>query len=64
MTTASLLTAQRRLSPDAYHTSSAAHSWPTDHLYSPGHQLPPYMEQIADSGADAWIVTWAGGGFG
>ncbi|HNS03879.1 MAG TPA: substrate-binding domain-containing protein [Anaerolineae bacterium] len=23
----------------------------------------PYMEQIADSGADAWIVTWAGGGF-
>jgi branched-chain amino acid transport system substrate-binding protein len=23
----------------------------------------PYMEQIANSGADAWIVTWAGGGF-
>ena len=23
----------------------------------------PYMEQIADSGAEAWIVTWAGGGF-
>jgi branched-chain amino acid transport system substrate-binding protein len=23
----------------------------------------PYMEQIMDSGADAWIVTWAGGGF-
>jgi branched-chain amino acid transport system substrate-binding protein len=23
----------------------------------------PYMEQILDSGADAWIVTWAGGGF-
>ena len=22
-----------------------------------------YMEQILDSGADAWIVTWAGGGF-
>ena len=23
----------------------------------------PYMEQIAESGAEAWIVTWAGGGF-
>lgn len=23
----------------------------------------PYMEQIGDSGAEAWIVTWAGGGF-
>jgi branched-chain amino acid transport system substrate-binding protein len=23
----------------------------------------PYMEQVLDSGADAWIVTWAGGGF-
>jgi branched-chain amino acid transport system substrate-binding protein len=23
----------------------------------------PYMEQILDSGADAWIVTWAGAGF-
>jgi len=23
----------------------------------------PYMEQILNSGADAWIVTWAGGGF-
>ncbi|OQY24097.1 MAG: hypothetical protein B6I34_03985 [Anaerolineaceae bacterium 4572_32.1] len=23
----------------------------------------PYMEQILDSGAEAWIVTWAGGGF-
>ena len=23
----------------------------------------PYMEQILDSGADSWIVTWAGGGF-
>ena len=23
----------------------------------------PYMEQILDSGADAWLVTWAGGGF-
>ncbi|MCB9138595.1 MAG: substrate-binding domain-containing protein [Caldilineaceae bacterium] len=26
-------------------------------------EFTPYMEQIADSGADAWIVTWAGGGF-
>jgi branched-chain amino acid transport system substrate-binding protein len=23
----------------------------------------PYMEQILNSGADTWIVTWAGGGF-
>jgi branched-chain amino acid transport system substrate-binding protein len=23
----------------------------------------PYMEQILNSGAEAWIVTWAGGGF-
>jgi len=23
----------------------------------------PYMEQVLDSGAEAWIVTWAGGGF-
>lgn len=23
----------------------------------------PYMEQILDSGAEAWLVTWAGGGF-
>lgn len=23
----------------------------------------PYMDQILDSGAEAWIVTWAGGGF-
>jgi branched-chain amino acid transport system substrate-binding protein len=23
----------------------------------------PYMEQILDSGAEAWYVTWAGGGF-
>ena len=26
-------------------------------------EFTPYMEQILDSGADAWIVTWAGGGF-
>jgi len=23
----------------------------------------PYMEQLLDSGAEAWMVTWAGGGF-
>jgi branched-chain amino acid transport system substrate-binding protein len=23
----------------------------------------PYMEQILNSGAEAWVVTWAGGGF-
>lgn len=23
----------------------------------------PYMEQIANAGAEAWIVTWSGGGF-
>jgi len=23
----------------------------------------PYMEQVLDSGAESWIVTWAGGGF-
>lgn len=26
-------------------------------------EFTPYMEQILDSGAEAWIVTWAGGGF-
>ncbi|MCO6449895.1 MAG: substrate-binding domain-containing protein [Caldilineales bacterium] len=26
-------------------------------------EFTPYMEQILDSGADAWLVTWAGGGF-
>ncbi|MBN1138189.1 MAG: ABC transporter substrate-binding protein, partial [Anaerolineae bacterium] len=26
-------------------------------------EFTPYLEQIYDSGADAWIVTWAGGGF-
>lgn len=26
-------------------------------------EFTPYMETILDSGADAWIVTWAGGGF-
>jgi branched-chain amino acid transport system substrate-binding protein len=26
-------------------------------------EFTPYLEQIYDSGAEAWIVTWAGGGF-
>jgi branched-chain amino acid transport system substrate-binding protein len=26
-------------------------------------EFTPYMETILDSGAEAWIVTWAGGGF-
>jgi branched-chain amino acid transport system substrate-binding protein len=26
-------------------------------------EFTPYMEQILNSGADAWIATWAGGGF-
>lgn len=26
-------------------------------------EFTPYMEQILNSGAEAWIVTWAGGGF-
>ena len=26
-------------------------------------EFTPYMEQIAKSGAEAWIVTWAGAGF-
>lgn len=26
-------------------------------------EFTPYMEQILNSGADAWIVTWAGAGF-
>ncbi|MCP4168903.1 MAG: ABC transporter substrate-binding protein [Chloroflexi bacterium] len=36
-----------------------------DDIYAPldTTEFTPYMEQILDSGADAWIVTWAGGGF-
>ncbi len=36
-----------------------------DDIYAPldTQDFTPYMEQILDSGADAWIVTWAGGGF-
>jgi branched-chain amino acid transport system substrate-binding protein len=37
----------------------------TDDIFAPldTTDFTPYMEQILDSGAEAWIVTWAGGGF-
>jgi branched-chain amino acid transport system substrate-binding protein len=37
----------------------------TDDIFAPldTTDFTPYMEQIGDSGAEAWIVTWAGGGF-
>ena len=37
----------------------------TDDIFAPldTTDFTPYMEQILDSGADAWLVTWAGGGF-
>lgn len=36
-----------------------------DDIFAPldTQDFTPYMEQILDSGAEAWIVTWAGGGF-
>lgn len=36
-----------------------------DDIFAPADttDFTPYMEQILDSDADAWIVTWAGGGF-
>jgi branched-chain amino acid transport system substrate-binding protein len=36
-----------------------------DDIFAPADttDFTPYMEQIANSGAEAWIVTWAGGGF-
>ncbi len=36
-----------------------------DDIFAPldTQDFTPYIEQIADSGADAWLVTWAGGGF-
>ncbi|HEY5731506.1 MAG TPA: ABC transporter substrate-binding protein [Anaerolineales bacterium] len=36
-----------------------------DDIYAPldTTDFTPYMEQILDSGAEAWVVTWAGGGF-
>ena len=36
-----------------------------DDIFAPADttDFTPYMEQIYDSGAEAWIVTWAGSGF-
>ena len=36
-----------------------------DDIFAPADttDFTPYMEQILDSGADAWVVTWAGAGF-
>ena len=36
-----------------------------DDIFAPADttDFTPYMEQILDSGAEAWIVTWAGSGF-
>jgi branched-chain amino acid transport system substrate-binding protein len=36
-----------------------------DDIFAPADttDFTPYMEQILDSGAEAWIATWAGGGF-
>jgi branched-chain amino acid transport system substrate-binding protein len=37
----------------------------TDDIFAPADttEFTPYMEQILNSGAEAWLVTWAGGGF-
>lgn len=36
-----------------------------DDVFAPADttEFTPYMEQILNSGAEAWVVTWAGGGF-
>ena len=36
-----------------------------DDIFAPADttDFTPYMDQILNSGAEAWIVTWAGGGF-
>ncbi len=36
-----------------------------DDIFAPADttEFTPYMEQILDSGAEAFLVTWAGGGF-
>jgi branched-chain amino acid transport system substrate-binding protein len=36
-----------------------------DDIFAPADttEFTPYMEQIGNSGAEAWIVTWAGNGF-
>jgi branched-chain amino acid transport system substrate-binding protein len=40
-------------------------TFPVDDIFAPFDttDFTPYMEQLLDSGADAWIPTWAGGGF-
>ena len=40
-------------------------TFPIDDVYAPFDttDFTPYMEQLLDSGAEAWIPTWAGGGF-
>ncbi|KAA3660458.1 MAG: hypothetical protein DWQ04_19365 [Chloroflexi bacterium] len=37
----------------------------TDDIFAPADttEFTPYMEQVLDSGAEAFVVTWAGGGF-
>lgn len=39
--------------------------FPIDDVFAPFDttDFTPYMEQILESGAEAWIPTWAGGGF-
>lgn len=45
--------------------SLAGGEFVVDDIFAPAdtQDFTPYIEQIADSGAEAWIVTWAGGGF-
>ena len=40
-------------------------TFPVDDIFAPADttDFTPYMEQILNSGAEAWIPTWAGGGF-
>ncbi len=40
-------------------------TFPIDDVFAPFDttDFTPYMEQLLDSGAQAWIPTWAGGGF-
>jgi branched-chain amino acid transport system substrate-binding protein len=40
-------------------------TFPIDDIFAPFDttDFTPYMEQLLESGAEAWIPTWAGGGF-
>lgn len=40
-------------------------TFPIDDIFAPADttDFTPYMEQVLNSGAEAWIPTWAGGGF-